>query len=742
MHRLLAGAAVALLLAATSGAAHAQLDRIAVGTGKNPISRDQPVTFTADKVEYDRDGGIVTASGAVEAWQNDHVIRADKMTFDRNTNVAAATGNVVLLEPDGQVLFSDYAELGEGMREGVLSGMRALLTENGRLAANGARRTGGNINELSKVVYSTCDLCKADPTRPPLWQIRALTAVQDNEHKRIEYYDAALDFAGLPVAYFPYFFHPDPSVKRASGLLLPSVGYSSHIGAFYAQPYYWVLDDQSDATITPMLTSGAGPNVDVEYRRKFNDGDLSVNGSAGYLYGKSDKGAQGSLFARGRFNLDDTWRYGFDIARASSSNYIRDFKLSHDIGGNPDVLLSQAYLEGFGQGAYARLDARGYQGLSSTIISSRLPLVLPRFEYSYLGRVDPLGGRLAVDTQDFNIIRSDGTDTRRGSLSLNWERPVRGQLGDLWKMTLHADAAAYHATKFNEQPNFGTKAEVGTTRALPQVALEARWPFERDGGAWGQQVIEPIAQVIGAPRAGNSQYRKIPNEDSLDLEFTDQNLFSLNRFPGIDRLEGGVRANVGLHTAWFLNGVAFDGLFGQSFRTERDTSLTAQSGLRNTTSDYVGRATITPADWLDLTYRTRIDRKTLQTRMADAVVSAGVPALRVSAGYIYTQYNPFTFYDQAPPPPPGNGYYFPRNEVSLGLATAYDRYKFNVSARHDIQANKLVSIGASASYEDECYILDLRLFQRYTQLNGDRGATTVLIQMTFKTVGQVGFRAL
>ncbi len=37
----------------------------------------------------------------------------------------------------------------------------------------------------------------------------------------------------------------------------------------------------------------------------------------------------------------------------------------------------------------------------------------------------------------------------------------------------------------------------------------------------------------------------IPNEDSLDFEFTDDNLFSLNRFPGIDRLEGGPRANVG-----------------------------------------------------------------------------------------------------------------------------------------------------------------------------------------------------
>ena len=77
------------------------------------------MAFTADEVSYDRDHGLVTATGNVEAWQNDHIIRADKVTFDRNTDVVAAVGHVTMIEPDGQVLFSDYAELTQGMREGV-----------------------------------------------------------------------------------------------------------------------------------------------------------------------------------------------------------------------------------------------------------------------------------------------------------------------------------------------------------------------------------------------------------------------------------------------------------------------------------------------------------------------------------------------------------------------------------------------------------------------------------------------
>ena len=64
------------------------------------------MTFTADSVEYDRDRGLVTARGKVEAWQGERLLRADEFTYDRNTGIATARGNVQLLEPDGQVLFA------------------------------------------------------------------------------------------------------------------------------------------------------------------------------------------------------------------------------------------------------------------------------------------------------------------------------------------------------------------------------------------------------------------------------------------------------------------------------------------------------------------------------------------------------------------------------------------------------------------------------------------------------------
>jgi LPS-assembly protein len=720
-------------------AARAQLGEIfSSGAAHAKSSRDQPVSFTSDSVEYDRENALVIAEGHVEAWQGDHVLRADRIIFDRNTGVAAAKGNVVLLEPDGQVLFADYAEMTQDMKNGVLRNMRGILAQNGRLAANGARRTEGEINELSRVVYSTCNLCAKDPTKPPLWQIRALSAVQDVEHKRIEYQDAVMEMYGIPVGYMPYFWHPDPSVKRASGLLIPTIGVSSRLGGFFAQPYYWVIDDQSDATFTPMITSRAGPELEAEYRRRFNNGFIRADGAVGYL----DNSPQAAVTVKGQFSLNDTWRWGFSGGRISNTDFVRDFHLGSQLGTDPNVVASQVYAEGFGEGAYARFDTRTYQAVNNSIISSKLPLVLPRYEYSYFGTPDEWGGRLAVDVTSFNVVRTVGTNTRRVSLTLNWTRPLVGLLGDLWTIKLHNDTIGYDANNFNEQPNFGTHDQANAARSLPQMAVDFRWPFMRDSGAWGTQLIEPMAELVIAPQAGDSQLNRYPNEDSFDLEFTDANLFGFNRFPGIDRLDGGVRANVALHGAWYLGGTTFDGLIGQSYRTTKNNLFPADSGLHDQVSDVVARASLAPTSWLNLTYRTRLDHNSLATRMADAVATVGVPRFSVSGGYIYTTTNPYTFFDQPAPPPANNAFFVPRNEITLGANSNWEHYRFSAWARRDLQSNQMIGVGADAVYEDECYIFDVRFFRRYVSFNGDNGDTTMLIQMTFKTIGQFGFKAL
>ena len=726
-----------LLLMGIATPARAQPGHLAAPAA-HQVSKDQPVTFTADQVEYDRERAIVTASGHVEAWQGGRVIRADQMSFDRNSGVVVATGNVVLLETDGQVVFAEYAELTRDMSQGILKSIRAVMERNGKLAANGMRRTGGALNELTKVVYSACDACKDDPTRPLLWQIEAASAVQDTEHKTIEYHDATLRMAGLPVAYIPFMVQPDPTVPRQSGILPPVFGTSSSVGGFFGLPYYWVIDGQSDATFIPLITSRAGGLLDTQYRRRFNDGTLTMNVSLGY----ENPSIQGSFAAKGQFALNDTWRWGFDINRASSSEFVLHQHLLLGLAGDVNILPSTVYLEGFGQGSYSRVDIKGYQGLSPSISSAELPLVLPRYLYSFIGNPDQLGGRLSVDAGAFDIVRDTGANTRRANLSLQWQRPFEGPLGDRWELTFHGDSAAYDASMLNEEPLYAARHNIDTAQAQAGVALDGRWPFMRDGGTWGSQLIEPHIQVVIQPRTGNSQLVKIPNEDSFSFEFTDANLFGFNRFSGIDRLEGGTRVNAAVRGAWYLGGTVTDAMIGQSFQSGVDNLFPAASGLRGTVSDIVARATFSPTRWLDVTYRTRLDHDTFATRYSEAVTTVGTDKFRLSGGYIYTNFDPYYFYDSPQPLPSSSAYFTPRDEVTLSASSKWEHYRFSAVARRDLANNRMINYGAAAAYEDECFILDARFVRRFTSVTNDHGSTALLFFFTFKTVGQFGYRAI
>ena len=116
----------------------------ALGLAQEPISREIPALLTADEVSYDETLGVVVASGHVEISQGQRVLLADTVTYNQRTNVVTASGNVSLLEPSGEVIFADYAELTDDMREGLMRSTGILLTDRSRFAAVSGWRSGGN----------------------------------------------------------------------------------------------------------------------------------------------------------------------------------------------------------------------------------------------------------------------------------------------------------------------------------------------------------------------------------------------------------------------------------------------------------------------------------------------------------------------------------------------------------------------------------------------------------------------
>src|SRR6266851_9885780 len=313
----LAGAILALFLAAPSS-----LAQLTIGGQRNQ-DKNAPVVFQADEVQYDDQLALTVAKGHVEISQGGEVLLADTVSYNQRTDTVTASGHVSLLMPTGEVVSADFMELRDSMNDAFAQNVRMLLADRSRLAANAARRVNGNRLEMRRGVYSPCDLCKSDPSAPPAWQLKAREISDDKELKLIEFRDAVIEVDGWPVFYTPYLSQPEPSVKRASGFLTPSIGNSNTVGFHVAIPYYLVLDSDKDLTLTPRFTTRAGELLAAQYRQRFGNGVLDAIGSVNYSNVGSGSNTstsnelRGHINASGVWHLDDTYRTGFAVQRVS-----------------------------------------------------------------------------------------------------------------------------------------------------------------------------------------------------------------------------------------------------------------------------------------------------------------------------------------------------------------------------------------------------------------------------------------
>lgn len=696
------------------------------GLNPGPI----PALISADSVTYDKDLGVVTASGNVEISQDGRTLIADTVSYNLRTDVVTASGNVSLVEVSGDVLFADFVELTKNLREGFIRDIRVLLADRSRLAAVSGVRTGGNKTVFRKGVYSPCRLCPDAPSLTPLWQLKAVEIEHDQEEKVIRYRDAWLEIFGVPVLYTPYFEHPDPTVKRKSGFLAPVIGASEVLGTTYQQPYYWTLGPDQDFTFSPIFTTKQGIVSVGEYRQLFPNGRIDLRGSGTFADRENADGTinpdafRGNIDSTIRFDLNENWRWGVDAQRATDDTYLRIYNFS-----SPRTLTSRAFAEGFDGRNYAAVNAYLYQGLRATDNDSESPIVLPLMDYNYISEPGIAGGKYTVDANFLALSRTEGRDSRRVSIGVGWELPYIGPLGDLYKFTARIQGDGYWVnendpTTSNVNPSSSTGSDL-TGRFFPQFAAQWRYPWVRSSEGM-HQVIEPIAQAVFAPNGSNPD--EIPNEDSLDFEFDDTNLFSLNRFTGIDRVDPGTRFDYGLK--WTVTGDSggYASTFvGQSYRLSKADVFAQGSGVEDKLSDIVGRVQIRPTYDLNLLYRFRLDKDSLEFRRNEVDLSIGPPALNLDLGYISVT-------------SASTGSEFAdREELNWTLKSQITRdWSIFGAQRLDLGESQTRQVRIGATYKCDCFLLQVIAERNFFEDREIKPEDVIFFRIVFKNLGGFG----
>lgn len=606
-------------------------------------------------------------------------------------------------------------EITGDLKNGLIDDLLAVMADRSRFAAKQAKLVNDETLTMDHAIYSRCEPCKDDPSRPLLWQLKSIKVVHDRKNKIIKYTDAWLEVVGIPVLYTPYLSFPDPTVKRKSGFLTPSMGGSGSMGMVARTPYFYVIDDHSDVTVTPILTSNQGSAIAGEYRELFTKGEIEANASLAY---NANSEAFGHIKSETRFDLDRTWRWGADINRSSSDTYMRRYGF-----GGEDTLTSELYMEGFRGNNYASVSTMAFQGLRADDDQKTTPLVLPTAQFSYQGDADKYGAYSALDLDVAMLTREQGTDSTRISVKPSWNISHIAPKGDIYKLRATMGLDFFHAQNLDAPADRGDVYNGAALRAYPELALDWSWPLARRHNTV-TEVIEPIGQVIVSPYGGNSY--KMANEDSLDFDFNDANLFSANRFTGYDRVESGPRANYGLKwSAVGDGGGSTSILFGQSYRLSGDDTFQTGSGLEDNFSDYVGKIQVSPGDNFDLMYRTRIDKDSLDFRRNEFGLSGSYSVIDYSTNYVFFDRQEGSEYDG-------------RKEISYTIGGDIDEnWRTALSGVRDLSnGGGQRSTRLSLVYDDECLTFDTAISRTFYQDRDIKPTDAVIFRVVFKTLGE------
>jgi LPS-assembly protein len=750
-------------------------------------SGQKQMLVQAREIDYDHTNHRVSAVGNVQIYYGNSTVEADKVIYDQTRKRLHAEGNVRLTEQDGKVTHGDIMDLSDDYRDGFVDSLRLDAPDQTRMAATRADRSSGNFTVFHNGVYTACLPCKDDPRKPPLWQVKAARIIHDQGEKMIYFEDAHLEFFGTPLAWLPYFSTPDPTVKRKTGVLIPSVSSSSVYGQALEVPYYWALAPDYDATFSPMITTKQGPLLQGEFRQRLINGAYSIRAAGIYQLDKNYfaptlgglpapgyRDFRGSVESSGQFAINDKWVWGWDGVMLTDKTFLTDYNprlsayhFKDPFGAAASSGISQLYLTGKGDRSYFDIRSIYYYGFSPADVQSQIPVVHPVLDYNYIFANPILGGELGYDINFTSLTRNQAnfdaiTQTAFNSGACNtadpavktsancllrgipgtysrftaeahWRRSVTDQFGQVFTpfVSLRADAGSMQIANDPSVANYINTGDSNLVRAMPTVGIEYRYPFI-SVSSWGTQTFEPIAQVIARPN--EQQVGRWPNEDAQSLTFDDSNLFRVDKFTGYDRIEGGGRANYGVqYTAQFNQGGAFNALFGQSyhlfgqnsFAFATPTSTGLASGLDTTRSDYVARAAYQPNSIYKFIARFRFDNDTFAVKRTELETTASFDRWNFSLLYG----------DYAAQPELG---FLDRRQGMLGSASVKldANWVLRGSALYDLKANKFASNMIGLGYVDDWFILGLNYITNYSYGSGVATLNhTIMLQLSLRTLG-------
>ncbi len=355
-------------------------------TGALSINIGDLISIYANKkniLQNEKKERVIEAIGNVVVIHGPETIYGDVATFNEATMEFVVTGNVRMITPDYN-LFASKASFvqvpGQNETKLVLENSK-LFAATFALVADRIEKSAGNIYWARMAEFSTCKDC------PESWSVFG-KRIKIERGEYVTIYDGMIKVKGSEFVYLPIFIFPIKK-ERETGFLFPKIFYRRNDGLTYAQPFFWAISDDKDATLTPLIMLKRGEGMRWEYRQALNNkSQLQLQGLSTfdhiYLPNKENFSESNKQFFRNYTDFEwghqfnSRWKHQVNVQNLRDLDMIRDFPI---------------YLQNNFQGPYMGIDGfveyQGDRWLGSLYASQKQTLLTgDEFKYKSFGDSD------------------------------------------------------------------------------------------------------------------------------------------------------------------------------------------------------------------------------------------------------------------------------------------------------------------------------------------------------------------
>ena len=600
---------------------------ILYSTGLTNVNFQDKYLVTSKNLVYDREKKIIYSDyetvisddeNNIYNVEKNFILDLKKKIISSNKiNVVDNKNNIYQFE-NAKIHLNKKEIVGKELRIDFEDGYFGNLDNDPKLKGKSAI-SNNKETKIYKTVFSTCN---TQTKSCPSWEIKAEEFTHDKINKTFNYRNTWLKLFDKEILYFPYFSHPDPSVDRKSGFLVPSYGSSNNFGSWINIPYFKTFGSSKDMTFNPRLYADDKFLMQSEYRQAFSKSNLVSD----FSYNNDGKNSNSHIFADLSGKIDQKTDFAISFQKVSNDNYLKIHNLSSSSSliTNDSLLTSQInYSKDIDKQTYFNTDFIIYEDLSKNK-HDRFQYILPTFNFNknidldenYNGnfQFETFGFQKNYDTNKYEtLIVNDFLFNSDNFISNN------GLVSNYNFLIKNFNSYTENSTQYKNKEEYEVFGKFLIKSYLPM-----KKSFENSN-----DYIKPTLSLRYSP----NNTKDISNKDT---RLSYENIFSLNRIGTNEIVEGGKSISYGIeYKKNDLNeGEIFEFSIANSISFRENKNLPIKSNLDKKRSDIVGKASFFPNSNINIDYIFSYDNN-LKSSNYDSI-NLGIDTNLFSSNFSFT----------------------------------------------------------------------------------------------------------